>query len=252
MAGLIEFRRVVKSFGSKEVLADLSFAIEAGKITFIVGKSGEGKSVTIKHIIGLLQPDSGEIMVGGKSILNLDRKETNLHRRRFGMLFQHAALFDSLSVMENIIFPLSEQSQVSKNECIERAYAVLKQVGLPDITDKYPSALSTGEKKRVGLARALITQPEILLYDEPTTGMDPLVCEMIDALIVKVNQDRAGITSVVISHDLKAALDTADEIIMLYKGRLALKGSPLAFRNSGNPIVRQFFTGQVEGPMEFL
>jgi len=249
---VIRFEGVTKSFGSRTILDDLNLTIPAGKITFVVGKSGEGKSVTIKHIMGLLKPDRGEIIVDGENITHFAEEELRLYRRKFGMLFQHAALFDSLSVGENVIFPLREHTDMDMPTMLQRVEDVLTQVGLPHIQHKYPTELSTGKKKRVGLAGALVSRPKIILYDEPTTGMDPLVSEMIDELIVQVNRDVKGITSVVISHDLKAALATGENIIFLYKGKIALAGSPQDFKESHDPVVRQFFSGKVEGPMEFL
>ena len=249
---MIRFYDVTKRFGDKLVLDGLNLHIPEGKVTFILGKSGEGKSVTIKHIMGLLQPTSGRIVVDGDCIGEYSKSELRHYRQKFGMLFQHAALFDGMSVRENVLFPLREQSKLPRDAQQERVEEVLQQVGLPEIQEKFPSELSTGEKKRVGLARALVTRPKILLYDEPTTGMDPLVCEMIDELIVKVNHEEEALTSVVISHDLKAALATSDHIILLYKGRVMLSGSAAEFRSSQDPIVRQFFSGRTDGPMEFL
>lgn len=249
---MIDFRDVSKSFGSHCVLDHLSLHIPKGQITFILGKSGEGKSVTIKHIMGLLHPDSGSIVVDGEDITRYSERQLQLYRRHFGMLFQNAALFDSLSVGDNVMFPLREHTRMSAGEMKQRAEEVLEQVGLPHILHKFPEQLSTGEKKRVGLARALVHRPKVILYDEPTTGMDPLVCEMIDTLIVKINREETDMTSVVISHDLKAALATADKIVMLYKGKLALSGTGDDFRQSQDPVVRQFFSGKVDGPMEFL
>ena len=249
---MITFKEISKSFGRHQVLDHLNLHIPKGKITFILGKSGEGKSVTIKHIMGLLKSDSGRVIVEGEDITDFSREQLRLYRRKFGMLFQQAALFDSLTVGENVIFPLKEHTTMPLPDMLKRVEEVLIQVGLPNIQHKYPSELSTGEKKRVGLARALVAKPRVILYDEPTTGMDPLVSEMIDELIVKVNHDEKGMTSIVISHDLKAALATAEYIIMLYKGKVALDGPPAAFRSTDNPVVRQFFAGKVEGPMEFL
>lgn len=249
---MIRFDHITKRFGSRTVLDQLDLDIPAGKITFIVGKSGEGKSVTIKHIMGLLIPDEGRIIVDGEDITGFTHEQLRLYRRKFGMLFQQAALFDSLTVGENVIFPLKEHTKMSMQEMLERVEEVLTQVGLPNIQHKFPTELSTGEKKRVGLARALVAKPKIILYDEPTTGMDPLVSEMIDELIVQVNHEVKGITSVVISHDLKAALATAEYIVFLYKGKIALAGTPNDFKTSQDPVVRQFFSGKVEGPMEFL
>lgn len=249
---MIYFQGVCKAFGSHVVLDELDLDIPKGKITFILGKSGEGKSVTIKHIMGLLKPDKGRIIVDGFDISDYSKDEVRLYRRKFGMLFQHAALFDSMTVLDNVLFPLREHTMMSKKAMLARADEVLEQTGLPHIKTKFPSELSTGEKKRVGLARALVARPKILLYDEPTTGMDPLVCEMIDQLIVEVGKTEKDLTSIVISHDLKAALATSQNIIMLYKGRVALSGSPDDFRSTKDPIVRQFFSGKIDGPMEFF
>jgi phospholipid/cholesterol/gamma-HCH transport system ATP-binding protein len=249
---LIYFKEVTKTFGRHTVLDHLNLHIPKGKITFIIGKSGEGKSVTIKHIMGLLKPTSGRIVVDGVDITDFGIEQLRLYRRDFGMLFQHAALFDSLTVGENVIFPLREHTKMPLNQMLTRVEEVLTQAGLPNIQHKYPTELSTGEKKRVGLARALVARPKVILYDEPTTGMDPLVSEMIDELIVKVNQEEKEMTSIVISHDLKAAMATAENVVFLYKGKLALAGPPEAFKTSKDPVVRQFFAGKVEGPMEFF
>ncbi len=250
---MIQFNNVTKSFGTHKVLDDLNLTIPAGKITFILGKSGEGKSVSIKHIMGLMKPNEGRIIVDGEDITDFDVEALRHYRKKFGMLFQMAALFDSLTVGENVLFPLREHvKSMTSAQMLKRVEEVLIQVGLPNIQHKYPPELSTGEKKRVGLARALVHRPKIILYDEPTTGMDPLVSEMIDELIVQLNQEEKALTSVVISHDLKAAMATAENLVFLYKGRIALAGSPDDFRASKDPIVRQFFAGKVEGPMEFL
>ena len=249
---MIHFQQITKAFGKNRVLDRLELDIPAGQITFIVGKSGEGKSVTIKHVMGLLKPDSGRIIVDGDDVTDYNHKQLLMYRRKFGMLFQHAALFDSMTVGENVEFPLREHTKMALPDMLRRVEEVLAQVGLPKVQHRYPNELSTGEKKRVALARALVTKPKIMLYDEPTTGMDPLVSEMIDELIVKLNKDERDMTSVVISHDLKAALATAENIAMLYKGRVALFGSPQDFRSSKDPVVRQFFSGKVEGPIEFV
>ena len=168
------------------------------------------------------------------------------------MLFQNAALFDSMSVGENVLFPLIEHQRDKMSIMLERVEEVLAQVGLPNMQHKYPPELSTGQRKRVGLARALVTRPKIILYDEPTTGMDPLVSEMIDSLIVQLNREEKDLPSIVISHDLKDALATGENLLFLYKGKLALGGPPKAFKESTDPVVRQFFAGKVEGPMEFF
>ncbi|MFW7377642.1 MAG: ABC transporter ATP-binding protein [Oligoflexus sp.] len=250
---IIEFQNVTKTFGTRHVLDGLELKVPEGKITVILGKSGEGKSVTIKHIMGLLQPTSGKVIVDGEDVAAFDKEGLRHFRQKFGMLFQHAALFDSLSVFENVAFPLREHAQLKEAEIKSRVQEVLQQVGLPDYGRKMPDTLSTGEKKRVGLARALVHNPKIILYDEPTTGMDPLVSEMIDELIVTVSRARnQDLTSIVISHDLKAALDIGEYLVMLYKGKVQLAGSPADFKESKDPIIRQFFGGKVEGPMEFF
>ena len=249
---MIDFNNVTKIFGAHMVLDDLTIHIPKGKITVIVGKSGEGKSVTIKHIMGLLRPTKGEVIVGGENIGNYDQYQLREYRKKFGMLFQQAALFDGMTVGENVAFPLREHTKMPLTAILERAEEVLEQTGLPGIQHKYPAELSTGEKKRVGLARALVAHPHIILYDEPTTGMDPIVSQMVDDLIVKISREERDLTSVVISHDLKAALEIAENLIMLYKGKAQMVGRPEEFRRCKDPIVRQFFAGKVEGPMEFL
>jgi phospholipid/cholesterol/gamma-HCH transport system ATP-binding protein len=249
---MIRFENVVKSFSKKVILNHLDLEIPKGKITFIVGKSGEGKSVTLKHILGLMKPDSGRVFVGGEDITELSGENLRKHRQRFGMLFQMAALFDSLNVYDNVAFPLKESGHNDEKENLQKIKEVLSMVGLPDILNKFPSELSIGEKKRVGLARALVNNPDIILYDEPTTGFDPLIAEMIDHLIVKVGRERPDLTSIVVSHDLKATLECAQHIIMLYQGKVVLSGTSKEFRNTENKIVRQFFSGKQEGPMVFL
>lgn len=249
---MIYFHNVTKIFGDHVVLDNLNIHIPKGQITVILGKSGEGKSVTIKHIMGLLRPTSGYIEVDGEDISSFTPDQFAQYRKKFGMLFQHAALFDSMTVGENVTFPLREHTRMSESAMVEKAEEILTQAGLPDIQDKYPPELSTGEKKRVGLARALVHGPKVILYDEPTTGMDPLVSEMIDNLIVEVSRENRDLTSVVISHDLKAALEIAENLVMLYKGKVQKSGSPQEFRQTDDPIIRQFFSGRVEGPMEFF
>lgn len=249
---MIAFENISKKFGSTTVLDEICLQIPKNKITFIIGRSGEGKSVTIKHIIGLLRPDSGRVIVDDEEITAFNTAQMRQHRKKFGMLFQHSALFDSMSVLDNVIFPLREHTNLSHKAMRVKAEESLARVGLGDVLQRYPSELSTGEQKRTGLARALVNDPHVLLYDEPTTGMDPLIAEMIDNLIVKINDELSEVTSVVISHDIKATLATADKIIMLYQGKVVLEGDPETFRNTSNPVVEQFMAGQVEGPMQFI
>ena len=252
MNPIIEFKDVTKAFGKSRVLNHLNLKIPRGRINFIIGKSGEGKSVTIKHIMGLSKPDSGQIIVDGEDITKYDVDQLREYRKNFGMLFQNAALFDSISVGENVLFPLAEHKRQKMSVMLDRVEEVLTQVGLPNMQHKYPAELSTGQRKRVGLARALVTKPRVILYDEPTTGMDPLVSEMIDQLIVQLSREEKDLTSIVISHDLKAALATGENLMFLYQGKLALHGTPTDFKTSSDLVVRQFFSGKVEGPMEFL
>ena len=185
---MIEFQNIKKSFGDRTILHDVSFKIPKGSISFVIGKSGEGKSVTIKHIIGLLKPDSGKVIYNGEDITGFEKHELLDHRRRIGMLFQHAALFDSLTVFENIAFPLRVHHKLNEKELKSKVMTIIKTLQVQDYANKLPSELSTGEKKRVGLARALISNPQVVLYDEPTTGMDPIICEMIDQLIEFFNK----------------------------------------------------------------
>ena len=249
---MIHFHNVSKKFNSYTVLNNLSFEIPKGKITFIIGKSGEGKSVTLKHILGLMRPTSGNIIVDGLNITKFNDHQMRQHRRNFGVLFQGAALFDDMKIKDNILFPLKEYFHFSHKEKREKINELMTHISLNHLLNKYPDQLSIGEKKRAGLARALITKPKIILYDEPTTGMDPLMCETIDNLIKKISLTNKNLTSVVISHDLKAALTIADNILMLYNGKLALAGTSDDFRNTKNPVIRQFFSGKIHGPMTFL
>lgn len=249
---MIRFENITKQFGDFKVLDGLNLEIPKGKITVIIGKSGEGKSVTIKHIMGLLKPTLGRVIVDDEDITDYQIEDLKRIRKKIGMLFQHAALFDSLSVFDNVAFPVLEHESITVAELKDRVQGALDMVGLPHTSQKFPSELSTGEKKRVGLARAIVHKPKIILYDEPTTGMDPLVSEMIDELIVSVSEQNPELTSIVISHDLKAALDISDNAVMLYKGKVQLAASPDEFRNTDDPVIRQFFSGKVEGPMEFM
>ncbi|ADK83580.1 ABC transporter related protein [Desulfarculus baarsii DSM 2075] len=248
---IIELRDLVKNFGRQRVLDGLNLTIPRGRITVIIGRSGGGKSVLLKHMIGLIKPDAGQVLVGGQDIGHLDDRQLNQIRRRFGMLFQDAALFDSMSVFDNVAFPLREHTSHSAAEIARIVADKLRMVGLPGVEAKMPSQLSGGMRKRVGLARAIALEPEIVLYDEPTTGLDPLMTEAINRLIADT-QERLGITSVVISHDIAGALKIAHQIAMLYQGRIIASGSPEQIGDSDDPVVRQFISGSVEGPIEVL
>ncbi|PIR26224.1 MAG: ABC transporter ATP-binding protein [Deltaproteobacteria bacterium CG_4_10_14_0_2_um_filter_43_8] len=237
---MIELKNICKSFGEQQVLKNLSLSLPKGKITVIIGGSGSGKTVTLRHMIGLLKPDRGQVLVDGVDINKLGRVELNECRKKFGMLFQHAALFDSLNVEENIAFPLREHRQLKDEKKIREIVAEkLELVGLPGTEKKMPSELSGGMAKRVGLARAIALEPEIILYDEPTTGLDPLMTLAIDNLIYSMQQ-KLNITSIVISHDISSTLRIADQIAMLYQGEMIEVADPETFQKSDNPVVQEF------------
>ncbi len=251
MDNIIELIDIHKSFGKQKVLDGLSLAVPRGQTTVIIGRSGGGKSVVLKHMIGLIKPDRGQVLVGGQDITQMDDRELNQVRKSFGMLFQDAALFDSMNVGDNVAFPLREHTRLSEKE-IKRAVAEkLALVGLTGAEEKLPSQLSGGMRKRAGLARAIALEPEIILYDEPTTGLDPLLTDAINRLI-KDTQERLKITAVVISHDLAGAYRIAHNIAMLYQGRIIASGSPDGLRQNQEPVVQQFIHGRAEGPIEVL
>ncbi len=235
-----------KSFGEQQVLRGVNLEIPKGKITFIMGQSGTGKSVLLKHIIGLLTPDRGSILIEGRDITKMSEKELMTLRKRFGMLFQEGALFDSLTVGENVAFPLREHTKLSEKEIQARVEARLAQVGLLEAIDKMPAELSGGMKKRAALARALALDPEILLVDEPTTGLDPLMQESI-AKLLKETQERHNLTCVVISHDVLVAFAIADKIAFLHRGVVIEEGPPEKIKKSENPFVRSFITALPTG-----
>jgi len=237
---MIEIKDVHKSFGDQHVLRGVNLTIPKGKITVIVGPSGTGKTVLLRHIIGLITPDRGRVVVDDVDISRLTNHQLNEFRRRFGMLFQNAALFDSLSVGENVAFPLVESYRGRTLPDVDRIVdEKLKLVGLSGIGRKLPSELSGGMRKRVGLARAIVLEPSIILYDEPTTGLDPIMTVAIDNLILSMQQ-KLSITSVVISHDIDSAFRVADQICMIHGGRIVECLPPVEFRRSQNPDVRAF------------
>lgn len=240
---MIEVQRVHKSFNGQHVLRGLNLMIPRGQITVIIGRSGGGKSVLLKHLIGLLRPDSGKIIVDGTDITTLATRELTAFAKKFGMLFQNAALFDSFNVFDNVAFPLREHTTFSESKIRKMVLEKLSLVGLTDVEHKMPSELSGGMRKRVGLARAIVLQPEILMYDEPTTGLDPIMTDAIDKLIL--NTQRAlGITSIVISHDIRSTFEIADQIAMLYEGEIIEFGPPEVFKQTRNPIIQRFLEGR--------
>lgn len=248
---MIRLSNVHKSFGAQTVLNGLDLEIPAGQITAIIGPSGEGKSVLIKHMIGLLQPDSGQIEVDGESIVGIRRSKLNQIREKFGMLFQNAALFDSMNVFENVAFPLQEKTKLSKEEIRVRVLAALEDVGLKNVGHKFTDELSGGMKKRVGLARAVLLNPKIILFDEPTTGLDPIIKRAIHQLI-KDTHAKFGFTAVIVSHEIPEIFDIAQNVAMLYQGKILQFGSADEIINSTHPVVKQFISGSLDGPIQMV
>ncbi len=253
----IHVQGIKKSFGTQVVLDGVDLEVPRGHITVVIGRSGTGKSVLLKHVMGLLRPDAGTIRVGDDDLATLGPRALRQVRFRFGMVFQHAALFDSMDVYENVAFPLREhgfktaagQRKMREPEIKARVEEMLGAVGLTGVGAKGVSELSGGMRKRVGLARALVRDPEFLLYDEPTTGLDPIMTAQIDNLIRGTQDRNPGITSLVISHDMAATFRIADHVAMLYEGRVRLYGTPEEFRHTDDPVVRQFVEGRLDGPI---
>lgn len=248
---IIEYAEVSKRFGALVVLDRVSCQIKAGETTVILGPSGTGKSVFIKHMVGLLKPDAGKVLVFGQNVPDLRGEALFALRKRFGMLFQDGALFDSMTVGENIGFPLRMHTKKKEAEIRELVAARLASVGLPGIEGKFPSELSGGMRKRVAFARAIILEPEIVLFDEPNSGLDPVMSAEIDALILRL-QRQLGITFIVISHDIPQAFQIADTIGMLYKGQLIAYGPKEEIRQTANPILQQFFSRSADGPIKVV
>ncbi|MHB8482759.1 MAG: ABC transporter ATP-binding protein [Nitrospiria bacterium] len=246
---MIEISDIHKSFNSHSVLSGINLKIENGESMVILGGSGTGKSVLLKIIIGILKPDRGEVIIDGQDIVSLKEEALGEIRKKFGMLFQGAALFDSLSVWENVGFGLLEHTSLSRKEVKEAATQKLAMVGLKDIEDKMPAELSGGMKKRVGLARAIAMNPEIILYDEPTTGLDPIMADVINELIIKLKHE-INATSIAITHDMTSAYKIGDRLALLYLGKIHHVGTPGEIKASEDPVVRQFVTGSSVGPIE--
>jgi phospholipid/cholesterol/gamma-HCH transport system ATP-binding protein len=238
-----------KSFGENEVLRGVDLEVREGESMVVIGGSGSGKTVLIKCIIGLIRPEEGEIYVDGLEITSLNEREMYEVRKKFGMLFQWGALFDSLTVWENVGFGLRWQARLTEGEIRKIASEKLELLGLRNVEDLMPSQLSGGMKKRVSLARAIAMKPEILLYDEPTTGLDPIMADAINELIVEM-KEKLKVTSITITHDMKSAYKIGDRIAMLCQGKIIEVGSPEEIKNSPNPIVQQFIQGKSEGPIK--
>lgn len=246
---MIQFKHIVKSFGPKAVLDDVSFDVRKGEVFFIIGASGVGKSVLIKHLIGLLYPDAGEIFLDGVEISRLSEQAMTPVRMKCAMVFQHSTLFDSMTCAENVALPLRKHKGLRPKDALAEARRRLAVVRMADFGDRYPAELGDGMRKRVAIARALTLDPEYVLFDEPTTSLDPVSARRVDALIRELS-DTVGVTSIVVSHDLVSIFAIADRIVMLYKGKVRLIGSPADFRASTDGVVQQFITGRAEGPME--
>ncbi|MBI5198331.1 MAG: ABC transporter ATP-binding protein [Nitrospirae bacterium] len=246
---MIQLTDVHKSFNHKSVLRGVHLSVKKGETMVVIGGSGSGKSVLIKHIIGLLSPDQGQILIEGRDIGRMKESELNEFRKKFGMLFQGAALFDSLTVWENVGFGLKRHSGLRDREIKTIAKEKLEMVGLRGVEDLMPAELSGGMKKRVGLARAIAMEPEILLYDEPTTGLDPIMADVINDLIIAL-KERLHVTGVAITHDMVSAYKIADRLAMLYEGAILEVGTPEEIRTTTNPVVRQFVTGSAVGPIK--
>jgi phospholipid/cholesterol/gamma-HCH transport system ATP-binding protein len=242
---MIEIRGLYKSFGALKVLQGVDLQIPKGKTTVILGRSGVGKSILLKHIIGLIRPDRGKIWIDGVDITLLGDTELNELRKKFGMLFQDAALFDSMNVGANVAFPLREHTKLNEKDIREIVAQRLEQVGLHGLEAKMPAQLSGGMKRRVGLARALALDPEIVLFDEPTSGLDPPMAEAIEDLIMETQQ-RLGETFVIITHNINVAFHIAHKVAMLHEGRIIVEGSPRVFRRSSNPVVQTFMARREE------
>lgn len=243
--GLIVLKNLTKRFGDKVVLDDISLSFEKGKTTVVIGPSGCGKTVLVKHLIVLMRPSEGEVYFKGRRIDDLSEKELNKMRTSFGFLFQAGALFDSLTVADNVMFPIQQHYRITDRSGIDELVRTkLAIVGLDGFQDFYPVNLSGGQRKRVALARAIALNPEVILYDEPTTGLDPILSDVINELILKLERN-LGVTSVVVTHDMKSAYKVGDRIVMLYNGKIIADGDADHIRNHSHPVVQQFIHGQV-------
>jgi len=246
---MIDVQALSKAFHEHQVLDRATLTIQTGETMVIIGRSGCGKSVLLKHIIGLLKPDAGQVLIDGVNISELSGRALDKVRLKFGMLFQNAALFDSMTVFENVAFPLQEHTTLTVSAMTQRVHECLQLVGLERVDDLFPSELSGGMRKRVGLARALAMSPQIVLYDEPTTGIDPIMGDIVNDLIMAL-RDRLKVTSVVVTHDMRSAYKVADRIAMLYNGSIIEVGTPDQIRGSKNLIVQQFIKGEAVGPIQ--
>ncbi len=246
---MIEFVDVHKRFGDNVVLDGVTVTVNPGEILFVIGKSGAGKSVLVKHLLGLVRPDAGTIRFEGEDITAYRERDFYPLRKRCAMVFQHSTLFDSMTLVENVALPIRKHLGASHAESLRRAREKLRLVDMEPLAERMPADVGDGLRKRVAIARALTLEPEYVVFDEPTTGLDPLNAVRVDGLIRRLS-DETGVTSIVVSHDLRSIFGVADRVVMLYQGRVRLDGPPAAFRASEDPIIRQFTRGLAEGPME--
>jgi phospholipid/cholesterol/gamma-HCH transport system ATP-binding protein len=243
---MIKVEQLTKSFGGQPVLRGLDLEVPTGSITIVIGRSGGGKSVFLKHLLGLLRPDAGRVIVDGVEFTGLSGRAVDQVRSRYGVVFQGGALFDSLTCAENVAFPLREKTRLPRSAIAARVEGALGQVGLAGVGPKYPGQVSGGMRKRVAIARALVTEPEIIFFDEPTTGLDPVLVNSIHRLIRELHQ-RLRFTAVMVSHEIPEIFEIADTVAMLHDGRIVEAGPPRAIQDSANPVVRQFIRGEDSG-----
>ncbi len=249
MTNMIEIVDLYKNFGENQVLKGVNLKINKGETVVVLGRSGCGKSVLLKHIIGLMKPDKGKVFIDGEDITIFKNEKLYQLRQRFGMLFQASALFDSMTVEQNVALGLREHHILPENKIKEKVREKLSLVGLPDVENFKPAELSGGMKKRVGLARAIAMEPEFVLYDVPTTGLDPIMADAINQLIIEL-RNKLSITSIAVTHDITSAYKIADRIALLYQGEIVFEGTPDETKASDDPVVMQFVTGKAEGPIQ--
>ena len=246
---MIEFIDIHKSFGAKVVLRGVSITVDTGRVLYIIGTSGAGKSVLVKHLIGLIRPDSGRIILDGQDVTWLSERELYPVRKKCAMVFQNSTLFDSMSLLDNVALPLRKHFGMTPARAREAAMAKLELVHMERSAHRYPADIGDGLRKRVAIARALTLDPQFVIFDEPTTGLDPMAAAHVDELIRDLRAD-AGVTSIVVSHDLRSIFHVADRVAMIYQGTIRLDGPPQAFRDTHDPVVHQFVNGLPEGPMQ--
>jgi phospholipid/cholesterol/gamma-HCH transport system ATP-binding protein len=245
---MIRVENLCKSYGDQKILDGISFEIQTGEVATIIGRSGGGKTVLLRQMMGLEKPDSGSVLINGENITEMKPSELNRLRKSIGILFQDGALFDSLSVFENVAFPLREHSKLSEKLLTEKVYQKLSEVGLTDAAGKFPHQISGGMRKRAGLARALALDPRIVYFDEPTTGLDPIAKASLYSRIRQAHLEN-DVTFVLVSHDIKGVLEISDKILMLWQGKIMTSGDPEQIRNHSHAVVQQFLTGSADGPI---